>query len=241
MPVVLDVPLPGGSVAQLSFTGAADGDLRVDGPTAGLEARRRAVAPGPWTWLRQVHGARVVTVTRPGEWAGEEADAAVTDVPGAVLAAHTADCAGVLLCSSGDGDAAVVGAAHAGWRGLAGGVLQSAVRAMEDLGARRVSWWLGPCISAPAYEFGEDDLDALSDRYGPELRARTGDGGPALDLRAGVAAALAEVGAVPGDADGPPPCTALDPGWYSWRARADRGRQAAVIRILPDPGGEDPA
>ena len=233
MPAVLEVPLPGGALAELSFTGVADGDLRVDGPAGELDARRRSVAPGGWTWLRQVHGDRVVTVTRPGEWAGVEADAAVTSVPGAVLAAHTADCAGVLLCSSGERDVPVVGAAHAGWRGLARGVLQATVRAMGDLGAGSVSWWLGPCISAPAYEFGEADLVSLCDRYGPQLRARTAAGAPALDLRAGVAAALAEAGAVPGSPGAHPACTALDPGWYSWRARQDRGRQAAVARIVP--------
>lgn len=235
MPAVLDVPLPGGALARLSFTGVADGDLRVDGPAAELDARRRVVAPGEWTWLRQVHGDRVVTVRRPGERAGEEADAAVTAVPGAVLAVHTADCAGVLMCASGEGDAPVVGAAHAGWRGLATGVLQATVRAMGDLGAGSVSWWLGPCISPSAYEFGEGDLRGLCDRYGPQLRARTRDGAPALDLRAGVAAALAEVGAAPGAPGARPACTALDPGWFSWRARSDRGRQAAVVRIVPGP------
>src|SRR5690606_38845563 len=71
-------------------TTRADGDLAVGLPDAALSPRRAAVVDRPWTWLRQVHGADVVTVTSPGEHAGTEADAAVTAVPGAVLAVTTA-------------------------------------------------------------------------------------------------------------------------------------------------------
>ncbi len=218
----------GRPVVHHRCTDRRDGDLFVGLPDTVLQQRRAAIAPTPWTWLDQVHGADVVVVTRPGEHAGAPADAAVTDVVGATLAVHTADCAGVLL-RSGDGDPAVVGAAHAGWRGLELGVLGATVAAMRELGAVTVRWRLGPCISPAAYEFGDEDLGRLVERFGSALAARTSEGAPALDLRAGVAAALDEAGAVP---DGPDPlavrCTATDPDCYSWRARGDRGRQAAV-------------
>ncbi len=172
-----------------------------------------------------------MVVNTPGQHAGADADAAVTAEPGAVLAVHTADCAGVLLCAGTD-DGAVIGAAHAGWRGLESGVLQATVAAMRELGAQQVGWELGPCISPDAYEFGADDLDRLVQRYGPTLRGATAGGAPALDLRAGVAAALAEAGATAVLED---PlavrCTASDPDCYSWRARSDQGRQAAVTWI----------
>jgi hypothetical protein len=230
-----ELALAGGPV-RLVFTDAADGDLRVDGDAARLAARRGRIAGRPWTWLRQVHGADVVVVDRPGGGAGAEADAAVTARPGAVLAVHTADCAGVLLVGARPDGSPVVGAAHAGWRGLSLGVLQATVAAMGDLGAERVVWRLGPCISPAAYEFGEDDLAGLCDRYGGTLRSRTVTGRPALDLRAGVRAALAEAGvdAGPDVGDGhggAVPCTALDAGFFSWRARRDTGRQAAVVWI----------
>jgi YfiH family protein len=225
--------------AHSAFTDASDGDLSVARPGADLDARRRRVAPHEWTWLTQVHGSRVVEVDGPGEWAGAEADAAVTDTPGAVLAVHTADCAGVVLVGSGadpvTGDPTmVVGAAHAGWRGLRDGVLQHTVSAMRRLGADRIDWDLGPCISPAAYEFGPDDLAMLADRYGDAVRATTLDGAPALDVRAGVRAALAEAGVDPAAGPATVPCTALDPGFYSWRARADTGRQAAVVWLAPD-------
>ena len=230
---------PAGAPVHLAFTDAADGDLAVAGAGAALDARRRRIAPHPWTWLHQVHGTRVVEVDAPGEWAGAEADAAVTTTEGVVLAVHTADCAGVLLVGTGPDPATgepvtVIGAVHAGWKGLRDGVLQHTVDVMRRLGAEHLDWDLGPCISAAAYEFGETDLDVLADRYGDAVRSTTLDGAPALDLRAAVRAAAAEAGLDPTSVPHGVPCTALDEGFYSWRARRDTGRQAAVVWMAPD-------
>ena len=209
------------------FTDRSDGDLAVDADPTELAATRARVAPGAWTWLRQVHGADVVVVDAAGQHAGVRADASVTTVPGAVLAVNTADCAGVLLAARGP-SGPVVGAAHAGWKGLVAGVLEATVEAMRSLGAQDVHWCLGPCISPAHYEFGGADLDLVADRYGDAVRGVTSDGTPALDLRAGLAAALTAAGAI-GPADPTVPCTASEPRFYSWRARRDTGRQAAVI------------
>lgn len=211
------------------FSGRDDGDLCVELAPAELDVPRRRLAPYPWSWLRQVHGAEVVLVERPGGASGAEADALVTAVPGAVLAVHTADCAGVVLSGRGP-SGPVVAAAHAGWRGLLAGVLQRTVEAMQRMGVDHPTWRMGPCISPDHYEFGEEDLARLVERFGERVRGRTRDGRPALDLRAGVAAALAEVGAVPLDAA--PPCTS-EPRYFSWRCRRDRGRQAALVWIEP--------
>jgi YfiH family protein len=219
----------GRPIVHARFTDRSDGDLCVALPPDELAARRREVAPLPWTWLDQVHGNRVVVVTRPGEHAGAAADAAVTAVAGATLAVHTADCAGVLLCNAPDEDVPVIGAAHAGWRGLESGVLAATVESMRSLGARRVRWWLGPCISPEAYAFGAEDLGRLAAVLGPEVVSTDRAGQPALDLRAGVVAALDAAGAEPGAANpSEVRCTAADPQLFSWRARRDAGRQAAV-------------
>ena len=106
--------------------------------------------------VTQVHGADVVTVH--AAWpagAGARADAMVTAVPGLALGVITADCAPVLFV---DAAAGVVGAAHAGWRGAAAGVLEATVAAMEALGAARARAVavVGPCISQASYEVGED-------------------------------------------------------------------------------------
>jgi polyphenol oxidase len=210
-----------------SFSERGDGDLRIDGDPAELAARRQSVAPGEWTWLHQVHGARVVEVTAPGDHAGAEADAAVTATPGAVLAVHTADCAPVLLESA---DATVVAAVHAGWRGLVAGVLEQAVASMERLGATDIHAQVGPHIRGRCYEFGTDELDLVADRYGDDVRTTTGWGTPALDVTAAVQSALDAVGVDVSDRGG---CTACEPHrLWSHRARGDRARMAATIAIV---------
>jgi YfiH family protein len=104
--------------------------------------------------LHQVHGCIVVKVTEP--WppgAGPPGDAMVTDRPGVALGIVTADCAPILFV---DPDAGVVGAAHAGWRGAIGGVIEATVSAMVAEGARRpaIRGAVGPCIGADSYEVG---------------------------------------------------------------------------------------
>lgn len=219
------------------FSERSDGDFAIDGDAAALAARRAALAPGSWTWLRQVHGARVVVVDEPGAHAGAEADAAVTDVAGAVLAIHTADCAPVLLAAEAAG---VIGAAHAGWRGLVAGVLESTVAAMGRLGAAGITAHVGPHIRARCYEFGPADLDAVADRYGGRVRAQTAWGTPALDVTVAVRSALEPLGVQVVDHGG---CTACEPQrLWSHRARGDEARMAAAIAL--DPAGDragDPA
>jgi YfiH family protein len=178
--------------------------------------------------LRQVHGADVVTVRRPGEHAGTEADAAVTASPGAALVVRTADCAPVALES-----ASVVGIAHAGWRGLVAGVVERTVGAMRAAGAGEITARVGPCISPLAYEFGADELDVVAARYGDDVRASTAAGRPALDLVAGERAALDGCGVTVVGADRPP-CTATSAGTYfSHRARREPGRQASFVWLEP--------
>jgi polyphenol oxidase len=170
-----------------------------------------------------VHGARVVTVTAPGAWAGEPADAAVTAVRNAPIAVHTADCVPLVLRGEG-----AVGVAHAGWRGLVAGVVEATVAAMADLGVASggIAAVIGPCIRPECYEFGESDLAVVAAAYGDVVRGRTSWGTAALDVPAGVRAALALAGVeVVGDEG---ECTACGDQWYSHRARRDAGRQAGV-------------
>lgn len=110
--------------------------------------------------IHQVHSARAVALDHPAPRPEEKADAVVTATPGLVLLILTADCAPVLFA---DPQAQVVGAAHAGWRGALGGVLQATVEAMESLGARRerISAVVGPTISQRAYEVGEEFLETF--------------------------------------------------------------------------------
>ena len=208
------------------------------------------VCPFPETVLTQVHGTAVVVVSEPGSSTGVEADALVTTAVGAGLAIRTADCAPVLFAGrraardragSGagerDGDGSIIGAAHAGWRGLYEGVIERTVATMRALGAVDIEWRMGPCISPESYEFSPADLTTLALRFGPDVVAATGSGSPALDLPAAVRVAVAEAGL--GATSETPPCTATArgadgaPQYFSWRARGDGGRQMSRIWIEP--------
>jgi hypothetical protein len=190
---------------------------------AEVEARRRAVVDGRWTWLRQVHGDTVVTVTSPGAGEGTKADASVTAGAGCALAVLTADCAPVALLSP----EGVVAAVHAGWRGLQAGVLQRAVETARGLGATDLRAVLGPCIHAECYEFGPADLDAVAARLGDGVRAVTDAGKPALDVPSAVVAALKQSGVT--HVDDVDVCTACSDDYFSWRARGELARQAMVV------------
>lgn len=207
--------------ARVGCTGWAHGDLAGEGPV--VEKRRRAMVDLPWTVLRQVHGARVVTVDRPGAESGEAADAAVTTEAGAVLAVLTADCAPVALASP----EGVTGVAHAGWKGLRAGVVEAAVQSMRRLGATRIEAVIGPCIHPCCYSFGEDELVALESRFGARVRGRDRNGRPALDLPAGVRSALHNAGAtLVGEAG---TCTGCTDGFWSWRTAGTARRQATIV------------
>lgn len=132
-----------------------------------LENRARAARalraePERLLGLTQVHGRDVVTVTDM-LWAagqGPKADAMVTSRTGLALGIITADCAPILFA---DAQAGVVGAAHAGWRGAAGGVIESTLDAMAAIGAdpARVTAAIGPCIGQGSYEVAADLRDAV--------------------------------------------------------------------------------
>lgn len=133
-----------------------------DNPEAVAENRRRvraAVSADP-LWLRQVHGSEVVDADAPDAPAEPAVDASVTAQPGRVLAVMVADCLPVVIA---DAHGTVLGAAHAGWRGLAGGVLENTLQAMRAKAPQASGWraWVGPGIGPQHFEVGQDVLDAF--------------------------------------------------------------------------------
>ncbi len=210
------------------------GDHVGDDPV--VVARNRAalaerIGPEPleWVWLHQVHGAavHVVTGSGAGPRAGPGADPPVADgvvasARGVPLAVVTADCAPLVVACD---DA--VGVVHAGYRGLAAGVIEAAIARLRDIGTGDVRAFLGPCIRAPRYEFGADDLAPFVAQFGPVVEGRTRDGRTALDIPAAIRVVLERTGVVAFDDCGI--CTADSEGYFSYRRDADTGRQATVV------------
>ncbi len=189
--------------------------------------RRLLRLPGEPAWLEQVHGTRVVDLAR--DRADAPADAAVCAVPGTVCAVLTADCLPVVLCSR-DGQA--VGVAHAGWRGLAAGVVEATVAALTRVGAPPADLlaWIGPCIGPGAYEVGDEVREAFtaSDPEAAVAFSANARGRWQADLPALARLRLARVGVM--RVYGGQLCTASDATrFYSHRRDGRCGRLATLV------------
>ncbi len=182
--------------------------------------------PAEPRWMRQVHGTRVLEAeTGPPD---SEGDACVAHTPDAPCVVSVADCLPVLLCA---GDASAVAAAHAGWRGLAAGVIENTVAELRVPPSDLIAW-LGPAIGAPVYEVGPEVRDAFLDRN--RMDASAFSPSPAgrwyADLAGLARARLRRCGvrAVYGGDS----CTHSDPRrFYSHRRDGRTGRFAALIWI----------
>ncbi|HEX9181619.1 MAG TPA: peptidoglycan editing factor PgeF [Burkholderiales bacterium] len=194
--------------------------------------------PAPAAWLRQVHGARVVeahdAAANARSAAGNaadtvgalEADASVARAPGAVCVVKAADCLPVLLA---DAQGTVVGAAHAGWRGLAAGVIEATVDAMRARPDALLAW-LGPAIGPKAYEVGEEVRTAFLARDAAlaAVFAPNRPGHWLLDLYAAARQRLAARGV--NRVYGGGWCTFSEPARFpSWRRDRSRERIAAFV------------
>lgn len=198
-----------------------------DEPAAVLENRRRfaqwLALPTEPVWLKQVHGTGVLRVRGggPGRDSLPEADAAVTSQAGTVLAILTADCLPVVFAAI---DGSEVGVAHAGWRGLAAGVLEATVAAMQAPPAQ-LRAWLGPAAGPEHYEIGAEVRDAFvgNDEGAAPAFVPTRPGHWRVDLFALARRRLAALGV--NDVHGGGLCTIADASrFYSHRRDGRSGR-----------------
>ncbi len=186
--------------------------------------------PSPPRWLQQVHGTGVVAVV---ESAGAEpiGDASTTVVPGCVLAILTADCLPVAFCNRSGTE---VGAAHAGWRSLAAGVLEATVCAMQSDPADLMAW-MGPAAGPQRYEVGAEVRDAFiaADPGASVAFAATRPGHWLIDLYAIARQRLSRCGV--GSVHGGGLCTISDSArFYSHRRDARTGRMATLVWMARD-------
>lgn len=201
--------------------------MRVNDDPALVERNRARLSrclPEAPRWLTQVHGNRVVDAGRLQ--APVEADAATSCVANAVCAVMIADCMPVLLANRAG---TVVGAAHAGWRGLAAGVIENTVHAMAVAPADLVAW-LGPAIGPAAFEVGADVRDAFlaQDAGAASAFADHKPGKWLADLFTLARRRLRAIGV--DDVHGGGLCTFSDPQrFFSHRRDGVTGRMAALI------------
>lgn len=210
------------------FTTARGPDLaRGASPEAWAEVARAVGMPGGGVaYASQVHGDRVLRAARPGLVG--ECDALVTDRPGLLVAVRVADCVPILVAGTG-----AVAAIHAGWRGVAAGVVSAAIDALRSLDGGPLVAVVGPCISAEAYEVGDEVIAGIASAGVPEdVFVRSGSRRPHVDLRAAVAWQLRRGGV--DQVEVLPDCTFSDPLLHSHRRdAAGAGRLAAVIGRSP--------
>jgi len=219
-----------GGVGSGAFAGLNLGLGVGDDPDAVAENRRRferAIGARP-CWLRQVHGNTVVDAAAG---AGPlEADASFTTERGVACVVQVADCLPVLFATA---NGRAVGAAHAGWRGLAAGVLEAALAAVAhaaDCAPCDVYVWLGPCIGPAAFEVGAEVVEALGGgplfvpSASPDDRPRWRADLPGLARRRLAAAGVRA-------ASGGTWCTVSDSRFFSYRRDRVTGRMAAAVWI----------
>lgn len=185
-------------------------------------------------YVEQVHSPEVVTVDAGMDLDDlaahpRRADALVTARPDAALAIMVADCLPVLLV---DAEAGVVGAAHAGRRGLLDGILPATVAAMAALGARpeAIAAEIGPSVCGRCYEVPAAMRDESEARIAG-IGAETSWGTPSLDLRAGAVTSLVAAGLDASQVLADAPCTVEDEAFFSYRRASATGRFAGVIAL----------
>ncbi|KIH81451.1 peptidoglycan editing factor PgeF [Pseudomonas batumici] len=214
-----------GGVSLAPFDSLNLGDHVDDDPLAVTENRRRltetfAVRPA---WLRQVHGVEVVeadpTLTA-------EADGSWTSTPGIACTSMTADCLPALFC---DRAGTRVAAAHAGWRGLAAGVLEATVERL-DVPAEQILVWLGPAIGPGAFEVGAEVREAFMATHPETIEAfvpSVNAGRFMADIYALARLRLAARGITAVHGGGF--CTVTDPRFFSYRRSPRTGRFASLV------------
>ena len=217
----------------VGFTDSTAGNLALhvgdDPETVGRHRRALesalGIGGGGLRFMNQVHSANVGTV-RPMEptEGPAELDALVSPAGDVPLGVMVADCLPVVfMADTGHGHA--TGVAHAGRRGLLGGVLVNTVRRLEAAGGSGVRAWIGPAICGRCYEVPASMQDEATAAL-PELRSETSWGTPALDLPAGAAVQLASLGVAVQRVGG---CTLEQPELFSYRRDHATGRFAGLV------------
>ena len=227
-----------GGFSQPPFDSLNLGSHVGDDPTTVKKNREalKIVLPNEPIWLNQVHGTQVIDADCRNDWSDvPSADASVTSTPGKVLAIMTADCLPVLLASS---DGKVVGAAHAGWRGLAAGVIEQTVALMRSKQTQQAQTqsdiiaYLGPAIGPHAFEVGSEvrDIFIAQNPASATCFEQLKENGKYLADIYGLATLRLNALGVE-QIEGGDECTLQNPDYFSYRRDQQTGRMGSFIWI----------
>lgn len=235
--IALSTTKAGGIAGAFDPGPSRAGEAASPSHVAADRARLASFLPAPPVYLHQVHGRAVAAIDASNHERARadppHADAALTRTPGIALAVRAADCLPVLFT---DRSGSVVAAAHAGWRGLAAGVLEATLDAMA-VAPHEIVAWIGPAIGPRAFEVGRDVLDAYATREPADEACFTphADGKWLADLPGLARRRLARAGVH--DIGGGTWCTVADTArFHSWRRERSSGRMATAIAIAPRRG-----
>jgi YfiH family protein len=226
------ISLRGGGVSEPPFASLNLGGSTADRPEAVAENRRRfyqaaELEPGRVARMHQVHGGDVATVAEAGDIG--EADGMVTREPGLPLLVSAADCIPIFLA---DLEAGVIGALHAGWRGILAGVIESGIEAARAAGAapERLLVTLGPAIGSCCFEVGPE----VAERFDPATQRPGQRSRPHVDLAAAVRMRLIRAGIDDRAIRSPWACTRCRSDlFFSARAGEPTGRMVGFITRRP--------
>ena len=215
--------LPDGSLIVSLVSEIQDGDFSViQTRNKLLEENQSRLIDGEWNWLSQEHGTGIVWLNKSERALGVTGDALSTSSSQKIIAITVADCMPLLLVEA----SGVISLLHLGWRGIEQGLLEKAIEFIEAKSAEPIVAVLGPCINECCYEFGQNQMKNLVEKYGNNIVSETLDGSTSLSLKECVREVLknCEVNIEYDDKV----CTNCDPRHWSFRGEGTDKRQVMI-------------
>ena len=200
-----------------------DGDFSSDQDrNRKLKENQSRIRDGEWNWLSQEHGTEIIWLDGNKGASGIRGDALATSSFQKVIAITVADCLPLLLIE----ESGILSLIHLGWRGIEQGLLEKSIQLIKTMSNEPMSAVLGPCINACCYEFGQNEMDNLVEKYGSKIVGKTLAGSLSLDIKECVRGILTS-----SDVDikyDDPFCTSCDPRYWSFRSEGTDKRQVMI-------------
>ena len=215
--------LPDGKLVISLISDSGDGDFSVARQSENyLAENKRKLYKGEWNWLTQEHGTEIVWLEDDERSFGIRGDALATSSSQKVIAITVADCLPLLLTEQ----SGILSLMHLGWRGIEEGLLEKTLQFIRTKSSEPITAVLGPCIDTCCYEFGQNELRFLVEKYGEKIVGRTNKGSIAFDMRASVKGKLKSFNVdIKYEEDS---CTKCDSRYWSFRADGTDKRQVMI-------------